>query len=49
MSTMQEPAAVVGGDLKQKGVLEVLPPGVAPEAVVAVGIGADGLQAPLQQ
>lgn len=49
MRTVQEAAAVVGGDLEEEGVLEVLPPGVAPQAVVAMGVGADGLQAALQQ
>ena len=45
--TMQEAAAVVGGDLEQEGVLGVAgAAGVAPHGVVPVRAGADGLQAP---
>ena len=48
--TVQEAAAVVGGDLQEEGVLGVAcAAGVAPHGVVAVRGGADGLQAPPQQ
>lgn len=41
---MEEPPTVIGGDLKQEGVLGVAgAAGVAPHGVVAVRAGADGL------
>ena len=47
---MEEPPTVIGGDLKQEGVLGVAgAAGVAPHGVVAVRAGADGLQASPQQ
>jgi hypothetical protein len=47
---MEEAAAVIRSDLEEEGVPVVLAHGVpAPEVVVAVRAGADGLQAALQQ